>query len=78
MLNKVMKKQQMVKNALIDEEATKRAEKIDIFGDKLLKMASEEEMTINDLQVVLNTLTKQLELVFISHKVSDFIVEESK
>lgn len=75
MLNKVMKKQADEKLKEVNAEAQKRSEKIDAFGDKLLKMASEEDMTINDLQVVLNTLTKQLELVFISRKVSDFVAK---
>lgn len=67
--SKILKKQ----NEAVQKEAQKRAEKIDAFGDRLLKMAAEEGMTVNDLQVVLDTLNQNMKVVFYSHQVKDFM-----
>ena len=63
-------------NALVDAEAKARAEKINHFGEMFLEEATKQDLTVNDLQVVLNTLTQQLNVVFLSRKVSDFTNKE--
>lgn len=69
-LTKEQKEQQIIK---ANEEAKKRAEQLDIVGNKFLTLAQDEDITVNDLQYILNSLVEQLALVFRSRKINDFM-----
>lgn len=58
---------------MINEEAKKRAEKIDKVAEKFFAILKEEEMTINDLNVITNQITKQVEAIFLSNKITKFL-----
>ena len=72
------RKQQSQLSSKAQEEAEKRAKALDIIGDKFLKLAQEEDITINDLQVITNSLITNMDLVFRSRKINDFIPKEVK
>lgn len=55
------------------EEAERRAMVIDAVVKEVLATCTKHGITINDLQVVINTIIKQAEQVFTSRKVSEFI-----
>lgn len=58
---------------LVNEEAKKRAEKIQLAGEKMLEIAVADAITCNDLQVILNQLMQNLNAVFMSRHVSEFV-----
>jgi len=58
---------------LIQKEAEKRSEKIGAAAQKMLDMAVAEGLTVNDLQVIIQQLTSQMNLVFLSRKCSEFV-----
>lgn len=76
MFNKVMKKQEQNQIKAQNAEAMRRAEKIDAFGDKILPMAVEADLSVNDLKVVMNSLIQQLQLVFDSRPVKEFMPKD--
>lgn len=61
---------------LVNSEAKKRGEKIDQVAAQFLDILVKEEMTVNDMQVILNQLTQQLQVVFLSHQVKEFAPEK--
>lgn len=72
-MSELTKEQKEQLDAKAQAEAKVRAEKIDAFGNKILDQASAEGLTINDVQVVLNTILEQTNMVFRSRKVSEFV-----
>lgn len=72
-MSELTKEQKEQLDAKAQAEAKVRAEKIDTFGNKILDQASAEGLTINDVQVVLNTILEQTNMVFRSRKVSEFV-----
>lgn len=58
---------------LIDKEAEKRAKKIEEVADKFLALLVENEMTMNDAHVILNQLTQQMQQIFLSHQVNQYV-----
>lgn len=75
-MSDLTKEQKELLNKEAQEEAKKRAEKIDAFGNKVLKEAIASDLTVNDLQVVLTTLIQQFEVVFRSHAISAYVDKE--
>ena len=60
------------------EEAERRAAVIDAVVKEVLNTCKTHEITINDLRVVIDTIVRQAEQVFVSRKVSEFIEEDKK
>lgn len=58
---------------LVQKEAEKRAEKINVSGEKILQIAVTDELTVNDLQVILQQLTQQMNMVFLSRQCAEFV-----
>lgn len=75
-MSELTKEQKELLNKEAQEEAKRRAEKIDAFGNQMLKDAIAADLTVNDLQVVLTTLIQQFEAVFRSHSVSAYVDKE--
>lgn len=66
---------------LINKEAGKRAEKINLSAEKILDIAVTDGLTVNDLQVIVQQLSQQMQQVFLSRQCSEYIdkkVEEPK
>ena len=57
----------------VDDEAMKRAKKIDDVSQKFLDLLVEAELTVNDSQVIIQQLTQQFQTVFLSRQVNDFM-----
>ena len=58
---------------LIEKEADKRAKKIDEVAEKFLNLLVENKMTMNDAHVILNQLTQQMQQIFLSHQVNQYV-----
>lgn len=58
---------------LVDKEAMRRAKKIDDVAAKFLDLLVENEMTMNDAHVILNQLTQQMQAIFLSHEVKQYV-----
>jgi divalent metal cation (Fe/Co/Zn/Cd) transporter len=74
-IKKMFNKQEESKE---QEEAKRRAEGIDNFVAKLIKLAVEADLTVNDFKVVANEVGRRLEMVFNSHKISFYSEQEEK
>ncbi len=58
---------------LVHKEASARAEKINQCAQKVLDVAVADGLTVNDLQVILQQLTQQMQMVFLSRQCSEFV-----
>lgn len=62
----------------VDKEAQKRADQINKAGDEVLDLLVKYDLTVNDMQVILNQLTQNLAVVFQSRKISTFIDKKAE
>lgn len=58
---------------MINDEAKKRAEKIDRVAAQFFQVLKDEDMSINDLRVITNQITQQVENIFLSNKITRFL-----
>lgn len=58
---------------LVHKEANVRAEKINKSAEKILDIAVADQLTVNDLQVIVQQLTQQMNMVFLSRQCSEFV-----
>lgn len=58
---------------LVQKEARVRAEKINKSAEKILDITLTDELTVNDLQVIVQQLTQQMNMVFLSRQCSEFV-----
>jgi len=58
---------------LVQKEANVRAEKINKSAEKILDIAVADQLTVNDLQVIVQQLTQQMNMVFLSRQCSEFV-----
>lgn len=58
---------------LVKKESLRRGEKIDEVAEKFLNLLVENEMTMNDAHVILNQLTQQMQQIFLSHQVNQYV-----
>ncbi len=63
---------------LIDEQAKERAGRIDSTANEFLQLLVKNNMSVNDAKVVFNMVHRQLELVFDSRLVKEFMPEEQQ
>ena len=63
---------------LIDEQAKERAGRIDGTANEFLQLLVKNNMSVNDAKVVFNMVHRQLELVFDSRLVKEFMPEEQQ
>lgn len=63
---------------LIDKRAVERAEKIDETANEFLQLLARNGMSVNDAKLVFNMVMNQIQLVFDSRLVKEFMPEPEK